>query len=353
MRAAVRPSILGMFPEELEAWLTSRGAPANPEHCRRAVAQIVAHGRDGVRGTNRPLARATAEAIEAGLRWDRLRVVERIEDDADGFVKYLFESPDGALSEAVRIPLLKPDTFTVCLSSQVGCAMGCVFCATGRLGLTRNLEAWEMVAAFLTVRDEAPGRVTGAVFQGQGEPLHNYEEVVRAARILSHPCGGRIAAKAITISTVGLVPAIRRYTREGHPFRLIVSLTSALPERRARLLPVAGKFAIEDLANAIREHAASSKFGLQTIAWVVLGGVNTDDAEVDALGRLFDGLPVRVNLIPFNGSEGGYTRAADDEMEALVDRLQRLRVPVVRRYSGGQNRDAGCGMLAARRSRPS
>ncbi len=101
-----------------------------------------------------------------------------------------------ALSEAVRIPLHKPGCFSVCLSSQVGCAMGCTFCATGRLGLTRNLAAWEMVAACLTVRDEAPGRTTGVVFQGQGEPFHNYDEVIRAARVLSHPCGGKISAAA-------------------------------------------------------------------------------------------------------------------------------------------------------------
>ena len=161
-----------MFPEELEAWLAEQGVPTRPEHCRRAVAQVVALGRDTLTPTKRPMPKAMVAAINEGLTWQRLTVVERVEDPADGFTKYLFESPDGALTEAVRIPLAKPDTFTVCLSSQVGCAMGCVFCATGRLGLSRNLEAWEMLSAFLTVRDEAPGRVTGAVFQGQGEPLH-------------------------------------------------------------------------------------------------------------------------------------------------------------------------------------
>jgi 23S rRNA (adenine2503-C2)-methyltransferase len=242
---------LATFPEELEAWLTDQGVRVRPEHCRRAIAQVVALGRDTVRPTKSPIPRAALEAMEAGLTWRRLEVVERVTDPTDGFVKYLFRSPDGALTEAVRIPLKKPGRFTVCLSSQVGCAMQCVFCATGRLGLSRNLEAWEMVAAFLTVRDEAPGRVTGAVFQGQGEPFHNYDEVIRAARMLAHPCGGRISAKAITISTVGLVTAIRRYTREGHPFRLILSLTSAVPERRARLLPIAGKVPLEDLVDAI------------------------------------------------------------------------------------------------------
>lgn len=361
MRAAVRPSLLTMFPEELEAWLSERGVAARPEHCRRAFAQVVALGRDTLHPTKRPMPKAMLEAIDQGLTWRRLEVVERVEDPTDRFTKYLFRSPDGALTEAVRIPLAKPETFTVCLSSQVGCAMRCTFCATGRLGLSRSLDAWEMVAAFLTVRDEAPGRVTGAVFQGQGEPFHNYDEVIRAARILAHPNGGRIAARSITISTVGLVPAIRRYTAEGHPFRLILSLTSALPERRAELLPVAAKFPLEDLMDAIREHAAASRFALQTIAWVVMGGVNHDAAEVEALKTLLGDLPARINLIDINppperpGPRSDATdldsfRKADDrEMSDLMDALQVLKRPVVRRYSGGQDRDAGCGMLASRR----
>lgn len=227
--------------------------------------------------------------------------------------------------------------------------MGCVFCATGRLGLSRNLAAWEMVDAFLQVRDEAPGRVTGAVFQGQGEPFHNYDEVLRAARILSHPCGGRIAAAAITISTVGLVPQIRRYAREGHRYRLIVSLTSALADKRRALLPVAGRFSLEEVADALREYAAVAP-GLVTVAWVVLGGVNTGADEVEALRALLGDLPLRVNLIDVNDArEGGFRRATPAELRGLLDALGALRVPIVRRYSGGAQRHAACGMLAATR----
>lgn len=346
----MRPHLFETFPEELDAWLQERGVESIPEYTRRIVAEVVARGRDDIRPPNRPMPKRVSEPVREHFDWHRLEVVERVEDEVDGFVKYLLRSPDGALSEAVRIPLKKEGAYSVCLSSQVGCAMGCVFCATGRLGLTRHLEAWEMVAAFLTVRDEAPGRATGAVFQGQGEPLHNYERVIRAARMLCHPCGGRIAAKSITISTVGLVPAIRRFTSEGHKFRLILSLTSALPERRAELLPVAGNVPIEDLVAAIRDHATSAPFGLQTVAWVVMGGVNHDAAEVDALQRLFEGLPIRINLIDINGprNSADYRRASDDEMSDLIDRLQALRMPIVRRYSGGAQRHAACGMLAAR-----
>ncbi len=230
--------------------------------------------------------------------------------------------------------------------------MQCVFCATGRLGLSRHLEAWEMVSAYLTVRDEVAQlgpecRVTGAVFQGQGEPLHNYDEVMRAAQVLSHPCGGKIGATAITISTVGLVPQIRRYARERQPYRLIISLTSAIAERRESLLPVAGRFSLEEVAGAIREYAQACGQRV-TIAWVVLGGINTGPDEAEALRRLLPDVPLRVNLIDVNDARpDGFRRASDAERSAFMSHLQVLHAPIVRRYSGGSARHAACGMLAS------
>jgi 23S rRNA (adenine2503-C2)-methyltransferase len=228
--------------------------------------------------------------------------------------------------------------------------MACDFCATGRLGLTRNLEAWEIVAQFMAVRDEAPGIVTGAAFQGQGEPLHNYAAVMRAAEILSHPCGGRISAKAITISTVGLVPAIHRLANERRPYRLIVSLTSAIDERRRSLLPAASAWSVRQLADAVRMYQHTMG-GRVTLAWVVMSGVNTGSDEIDALRELFGDLPLRLNLIDVNDArDGGYARASSEELAQFRDALRALEVPVVRRYSGGAARHAACGMLAAVRS---
>lgn len=343
-----RPHLFGLRAPGVVAALRAAGVEATEAEARRILAHVVSEGRDDLE-LKRPVRRALRAAVEATFERAPLEVVSRVEDPADGFVRYVLRSPDGAESEAVRIPLHKPGRFSVCLSSQVGCAMACAFCATGRLGLTRNLAAWEIVSAFRTVQREAPGRVTGAVFMGQGEPLHNADEVLRAASILRDPCGGRIAAEAITISTVGLLGAIRRYTAEGHPYRLIVSLTSALPERRRRLLPVAGRVPLEELAAAIRAHAAA-RGGRVTVAWVLLGGVNHDPEEVEALEALLGDVPLRLNLIDVNG-DLGFRRATDAERNGFLDRLQVLGAPVVRRYSGGQGRDAACGMLRAARSR--
>lgn len=301
--------------------------------------------------------RAFVEALRAHARWDRTRVVERVEDPEDRSVRYLFEAEDGAVFEAVRIGLHKPGCYTVCLSSQAGCAMGCAFCATGRLGLSRNLTPAEIVGQLLTVRQEAPGRVTGAVFMGQGEPFHNYDAVIQAARVLRDPCGARLAAEAITVSTVGLVPALRRYTAEGHPYRLVVSLTSAVAEKRARLLPVAGRTPLFELVAALREYVdawRARRPGARvrvTVAWVTMGGVNTGDDELEALTAALGDLPIRLNLIDVNDRRpDGFRRATVAELERFRDGLQALDVPVVRRYSVGRSRDSACGMLAGKRA---
>lgn len=343
-----RPHRSALREAELLALLQTSLLDATAAEARRLLAGW--WGRADLQGERvKPVRRVATEAFAALTRADTLTVEERVTDPSDGFVKYLLRCPDGGLIEAVRIPLHAPGHFTVCLSSQVGCAMGCVFCATGRLGLRRHLQAWEMTESLRIVRNEAPGRVTGAVFMGQGEPLHNYDAVLQAAHVLRQPYAARIAADAISISTVGLVPQILRYAAEKQPFRLVVSLTSAVPERRAALLPITHKYSLPQLAGALRTlHEACGQ--RLTVAWVLLGGINSGEDEVDALQNLLRDLPIRINLIDVNDTrEAGFARATDAERARFVDLLQRLGQPVVRRYSGGKARHAACGMLAAQR----
>ena len=209
-----------------------------------------------------------------------------------------------------------------------------------------------MVAAFRAVRkdvlaEDSTRHLSGAVFMGQGEPLANYDEVIQAARVLSDPCGARVEAKAVSISTVGVVPMIKRYTAEGHKFRLIISLHSAIATRRRSLLPVAGAFALDDVADAIRAYQRSIDDRV-TIAWTVMSGINTGDDEVKALQSMLEGVPIRLNLIDVNDARpDGFKRAPPAELARFLDDLQALGQPIVRRYSGGQNRHAACGMLAA------
>jgi 23S rRNA (adenine2503-C2)-methyltransferase len=312
---------------------------------RRIVSRLVFEDRDDLEAV-RGLSRAAAHAVLARGRTTRLVVDDRRRSAVDPFVKYLFRAEDGRTFEAVRIPLEHP-RWSVCVSSQAGCALGCAFCETGRLGLERNLEAWEIVEQVLTVRRESPERpVTGVVFQGQGEPLQNYEAVIRAARILRDPCGARIRGDRITISTVGLPPLIERYTDEGHPYRLILSLTSAFGEKRASLVPIGRRHDVPELVAAMRRHAAR-RGGPVSLAWVLIAGFNSGPEEARELARLFRGVRVRLSVIDVNDPAGRFRRAGDAERSGFLSALAAHGIGFVRRYSGGPDIHAACGMLGS------
>ena len=317
----------------------------DPGVARRILARLVFQDRDDLVGV-RGLSHANARAIAARSALSRLEIADRRSSAVDPFVKYLFRARDGHVFEAVRIPLERP-RWSVCVSSQVGCALECAFCETGRLGFTRNLEAWEIVDQVLAIRRESPERpVTGVVFQGQGEPFQNYANVIRAAEILRDPCGLRIRGDRMTISTVGILPMIERYTDEGHPYRLILSLTSAFDERRAPLMPIGRRYAVADLAQAMRRHAARHG-GPIHVAWVLMAGINTGADEAAELSRLFAGARVRLSVIDVNDPTGRFRRAADAERGRFFNALAEAGIGFVRRYSGGPDIHAACGMLAA------
>jgi 23S rRNA (adenine2503-C2)-methyltransferase len=236
--------------------------------------------------------------------------------------------------------------YVVCVSSQVGCALGCAFCATGRLGFKRNLAVWEIVDQVFQIRADSPHPVRGVVFMGMGEPMLNYERVMRAASILSEPCGMAIDGKAITISTVGIVPAIRRFTAERRPYRLVVSLTSADPKRRRELLPIEATHSLTELKEAVTEYQQATGRRI-VLAWTLLSGINTSPEDARQLAAWTAGLPVQLDLIDVNDPTGQFKPPEAEELNVFRDALSaELGMPVVRRYSGGQDIQGGCGMLA-------
>jgi 23S rRNA (adenine2503-C2)-methyltransferase len=355
--------------EELAAAVAGFGV--GPDVARRIFARVQGDGVAGFPAESvRGLSRAAAAALEAVCVWPELEVLERRRAE-DGFLKYLFKCPDGREIEAVRIPLPDPEAaralkerrragqaaplealptakYTVCLSSQVGCALACDFCATGRLGGIRSLKTWEILSQLRVIAREADHPVRGAVFMGMGEPLLNYDNVIRAARVMSDPAGPAIAAKAISISTAGVLPSIRRFTAEGHRYRLILSLGAPTPEQRREIMPIEDRWPLAEVMEAMRAHAAARGQRV-TLAYVVLGGVNATPEHARALGALIGGTRVKLNLIDVTDDTGRYRRATPDELAAFRDALDALGVPVVRRYSGGSDIGAACGTLAATR----
>ena len=346
----------------------------SPQLAPRIFARVHGLGASGFPpGSVRGLSHAAAAALERAVEWPDLEVVER-RRAADGFVKYLFRTADGHAIEAVRIPLPDPADaralkerrrageasglealptakYTVCLSSQVGCALACDFCATGRLGGIRSLKTWEILAQVRAIAAEADHPIRGAVFMGMGEPFLNYDNVVRAARILSDPAGPAIAAKAISISTAGVLPAIRRFTAEGHRFRLILSLGAPSAETRRLLMPIEDRWPLREVLSAVRDHAEAR--GVRaTLAYVVIGGgVNATPAHAQALGELLGGMRAKLNLIDVTDETGRYPRASEAELRSFRDALVALGIPVVRRYSGGAEIAAACGTLAGQLNR--
>ncbi len=335
--------------DELHERLAGLGVSARL--ARRLQSVIVRDGADDVPAALTEVPARLLERVREAVAIPRLTLLEKAVSPRDGFAKYLFRGDGPEPFEAVRIPLLhRPghEKYIVCVSSQAGCALGCAFCATARLGFRRNLAAWEIVDQVLRVRADSPHPVRGVVFMGMGEPLLNYDRVMRAARVLSEPCGPAIAAKAITVSTVGVVPMIRRFTAERRPYRLVVSLTSADPARRRELLPIEDRHPLPELMEALREyHRVSGR--RVTLAWTMIAGVNTRPEDARQLAALTAGLPVLVDLIDVSDPTGRFRPPDAEELRVFRDALTaELRMPVVRRYSGGRDVQAGCGMLAGR-----
>ncbi|MFT3713834.1 MAG: radical SAM protein [Archangium sp.] len=322
--------------------------PASPNRTEqlKLFASIFAHGAEKLEDVKRaPQVRASVrDWVQSNGELPTLKVVERRQAD-DGFVKYLFESPLGGRFEAVRIPLF--DTkYVVCISSQVGCALACDFCMTGKLGFQRNLETWEIVEQVLRVRADAERPVRGVVFMGMGEPLLNYANTTRAARIMCHPAGLAISGKSITFSTAGWVPGIRKYRSEGLPYRLAFSVTSAIPEKRAQVLPVEKTWPLSTLLEEIKLYAAESG-NRAMIAYVMISGFNLGREDAEALRDAFEGVPVMIDLIDVTDPTGKYQPPTAEELAAFRDHLQVVKAPIARRYSGGKEIGAACGTLEA------
>lgn len=323
----------------------------------RKVASAV-HRRGEVPRSVPNVRRESLESVRARGHVPTLGVAGEVRSELDPFKKLVLIAKEGEHIETVRIPLEKKGRFSVCVSSQVGCALGCAFCATGRLGLLRNLEVWEVVEQVRRVQagltEERLGRVHGVVFQGMGEPLSNLDRVIAAARVLSEPCACAIDARAITVCTAGIPSGIVRLAQELPRVRLGLSLTSAREHVRASLMPIAAAHPLAELFEASVEHALRTGYS-PLWAITLLEGINdtVDDARaLAAFAHAFverTGKRPRVSLVPYNATLAvgdPFRRVQAPAHEAFRALLRELGVPTHTRYSGGSDVGAACGQLA-------
>jgi len=256
--------------------------------------------------------------------------------------KYLLECQDGNRIESVLMKEQK--RITICLSSQVGCALGCEFCATGTMGIIRNSTVGEIVAQYLLLLKESEKPITNVVFMGMGEPFLNYDNVIKSADLLNHPEGINLGARHITISTVGIVPQIRQFAEEKQRYKLAISLNGSTQEQRLETMPIAKKYPIDKLIESIKYYNDETR-NLVTFEYVLLADINDSESDAKRLINLISNVPSKLNVIPYNEIGGKFRRPSDEKIREFLSNFSNAPFMVTTRWSKGADINAGCGQL--------
>jgi 23S rRNA (adenine2503-C2)-methyltransferase len=339
-----KPNILTPTLHDLTHTMESWGEPAY--RARQIWAQVyqrLIH--DPQRMTDLPL--PLREKMSSAFSWQALKISKQIQSSDGETTKYLLELSDGAAIETV---LMRYDQRrTACISTQVGCAMGCVFCATGQMGFGRNLTQAEITAQVLFIARQLQAQdqtLTNVVFMGMGEPFHNYEATLAAIERLNDSEGFDFGARRFTISTVGLIPGIRRLASEQRQVNLAVSLHAATDELRNSMLPINKKHPLDPLFQACHEFVYRTGRRI-TFEWALVEGVNDTPEQAQELARRASGLNAHINLIPLNPTQAyDGLASSDDKVERFRQLLESHGLSVTVRLRRGIDIQAGCGQLA-------
>ncbi len=343
-----KKNLLGLPQGDLEQWVVSIGE--KPYRARQLLKWIYQNGETDFAAMT-DLSKSLRQTL-ADQATVTLPTVISQHDSADGTVKWLFASGFGQAVESVFIP--EPGRGTLCISSQVGCALDCAFCATGAQGFNRNLTAAEIIGQVWFANQHLPRRSNGAfavtniVFMGMGEPLANYRNLVPAVQLLLSDLTYGVSRRRVIVSTSGIVPHIDKLADECN-VALAVSLHAPNNELRDQLVPINKIHPIEDLLAACWRYAAKHANRFITFEYVMLRGINDDIQQADELADLLRGKPAKVNLIPFNPFAGNeFTRSSADTIRAFQDRLRQRDLIATTRKTRGDDIDAACGQLAGK-----
>lgn len=287
--------------------------------------------------------KALRETLKDKFDIGNLKILVKKSSKVDSSSKYLFELEDGESVESVAMEY--EDRLTVCVSSQVGCKMGCSFCASTIGGLVRNLEPWEILDQVLKIQYDLQKRVSNIVMMGSGEPLDNYDNVVKFLKLANHKDGLNIGYRHFTISTCGVVPKIYKLADEGLPINLALSLHSPFDEERKDIMPIARAYSIEENITACKYFISVTNRRV-TFEYSLIDGINSSDKHAEALARLLRGMLCHVNLIPINSvRESGYKRPSKGYIYRFKDRLTKLGINATIRESMGSDIEGACGQL--------
>jgi 23S rRNA (adenine2503-C2)-methyltransferase len=342
----VKPSLTGIILEELVDFLEKRGAPS---YRAKQITDWIYKKRVASFDAMTDLPNELRAQLAAEFDTPKTEVV-RVLGSKDTTQKFLFRLRDQNLIESVLIPASPAlygqpsDRRTICVSSQVGCAYGCKFCASGLDGFTRNLDAGEIVQQLIEIEKFCGEKIDNVVFMGMGEPLANLRNVLRAIRIINAPWGLGIGARHITVSTSGLAPQIRELANESTQFRLALSLHGATDEVRGRIMPVNRKYPLKVLLEACDYYVA--KKGRLTFEYILIASVNDTDEQARGLAKIARRLSAKINLIPYNTVESlDWSRPSRARQEKFQSILRKHGVVATLRREKGHDIAAACGQL--------
>jgi len=275
-----------------------------------------------------------------------LELINSTNSSSEKTNKFLFKTQSGALIESVLMN--EKNRVTLCISTQVGCALDCKFCATAKMGFKENLSVGEILDQYLLTRQKINKPITNIVFMGMGEPFLNYKNVIKAAKLLNDPNGINMGSKRITISTAGVISKIEEFTKSKEKFKLAISLNGTTNEQRTSIMPINIKNSLDELLNVARKYTETVNRWL-TFEYVLLKEIN--DSVEDAkrlLSMLAEMKKCKLNIIPYNETDGEFRRPDKDQIEKFVIALRPAKFPITVRWSKGTDIDAGCGQLATR-----
>ncbi len=340
-----KPSIHGLLLEEIEAFCKEQKQPA---FRAKQIWDWLYVKRVSSAEEMQNLPAPFRTQLDTAFAFQCLEKLET-KGDPGGTQKLLFKLTDNELIETVIIPAPKRGTNTVCLSSQVGCRFGCAFCASGQKGVIRNLTAGEIVGEVMEVAKGLGGRPDNVVFMGIGEPFDNYDEVMKAVRIMNHPDGLCIGARRITISTCGVISGIQRLAEEGLQVELSVSLHAPDEETRSKLMPVNETWPFDELLAACADYTDRTN-RIITFEYTLIKNVNDSAVQARQLVRLLKKFACRVNLIPLSPVEEFDGERPDSEtMKTFFQTLENAGINTTLRDSKGSALKAACGQLRSRR----
>ena len=272
-----------------------------------------------------------------------LSFIKKTGSDSELTQKYLFQLTTGEKIESVL--MYDGKRVTLCVSTQVGCAVDCKFCATAKMGFKKNISAGEIIDQYLIISNSIDKEITNIVFMGMGEPFLNYQQAINAAELFNHRDGINLSSQKITISTVGIIPKIKQYSEEGHKYKLAISLNGTHQSQRVNIMPISKTNSINDLIKSVWYYYKKTK-RLVTFEYVLMANVNDSISDADRLINLIGELPCKVNVIPYNEIDGPFKRPAEEKINKFVNQINNSNFIVTVRWSKGTDINSGCGQLA-------